>query len=226
MSEPQQEREAIPQWRIAGDWFDLCSCAVGCPCVFGALPTSGVCEGVLTWVIREGNYGDVRLDGLIGILVGHFEGSVLARNRNFGFLLDDRADPAQRQAMELIFTGQVGGHFAAWRDLTVRQLGVHFVPIELSFDEENWKVAVPGMIDGEGGPYRDLMVPDAKVCKISNAPRPEVGPGDITVGQARRNILDAFGFKWDWSSHSAKHIPFEHKGPGAFTWRRPFDNQS
>ena len=138
---------------------------------------------------------------------------------------EEEIDTRVRHAMELIFTGQVGGHFAAWRDLTVRQLGVMFVPIELTFDDENWKVAVPGMIDGEGGPYRDLMVPNAQVCKISNAPRPEVGPGDITVGQARKNVLDAFGFKWDWSNYSAKHIPFEHKGPGAFTWRRPLDQQ-
>jgi hypothetical protein len=85
---------------------------------------------------------------------------------------------------------------------------------------------VPGMIDGEGGPYRNLMVPDGKVCKISNAPRPEVGPGDITVGQAKKNVFEGFGLKWDWSSLSAKHIPFEHIGPGKFTWQKPWDRQT
>jgi len=69
------------------------------------------------------------------------------------------------------------------------------------------------------------MVPDGKVCKISNAPRPEVGPGDITVGQAKKNIFEGFGRKWDWSSQSAKHIPFEHIGPGKFTWRKPWERQ-
>jgi hypothetical protein len=22
----------IPQWRVAGDWFDVCSCDIQCPC--------------------------------------------------------------------------------------------------------------------------------------------------------------------------------------------------
>jgi hypothetical protein len=224
MSEPTPP--AIPNWRLKGDWFDLCSCNIGCPCVFGANPSTGTCEGVLTWIIREGNYGDVPLGGFNAIIISAWTGGVLERNRHFGFLIDARADPRQRDALERIFTGQVGGHFAAWRDLTVEQMGVKFVPIHVTFSDETWKVEVPGMIDGEGGPYRNLMVPDGKVCKISNAPRPEVGPGDITVGQAKTNRFDGFGRKWDWSSLSAKHIPFEHIGPGKFSWRRPWDRQT
>lgn len=221
-----EKQPVIPNWRLKGDWFDLCSCNIGCPCVFGANPSSGTCEGVLTWIIREGNYGDVPLGGLNAIIISAWTGNVLERNRHFGFLIDDRANAAQRDALERIFTGQVGGHFAAWRDLTEQQMGVQFVPIKVTFSDEKWKVEVPGMIDGEGAPYRNLMVPDGKVCKISNAPRPEVGPGDITVGQAKKNIFEGFGMKWDWSSYSAKHIPFEHIGPGKFSWRKPWDRQT
>lgn len=219
------EVDGTPPWRIAGDWFDLCSCAIGCPCVFGGTPTTGTCEGVLTWIIREGQFGDVPLGGLNAVLVVHFEGGVLERNRHFGFLLDVRANPAQRSALEAIFTGVAGGRFAAWRDLTVENLGVRFIPIHAYQDADTWRIQVPDMIDGEGGPYRDLMVPEGQVCKIVNAPRPEVGPGDITVGQARRNLLEGFGYKWDWSKRSAKHIPFDLTGPDTFTWRRPLDRQ-
>ena len=46
---PQQaSQETTPDWRIVGDWWDLCNCAIGCPCVFGSDPTLGYCEGVLT----------------------------------------------------------------------------------------------------------------------------------------------------------------------------------
>ena len=104
---------AAVDWRIKGDWWDLCNCAIGCPCVFGSDPTHGFCEGVLTWLIREGHYGDVRLDGdLAVVLIIHFEGNVLEKNREFGFLIDDRADARQRQALEAIFTGKAGGAFA------------------------------------------------------------------------------------------------------------------
>jgi hypothetical protein len=46
-----EQTEPIPSWRLKGDWFDLCSCNIGCPCVFGANPTTGTCEGVLTCLL-------------------------------------------------------------------------------------------------------------------------------------------------------------------------------
>ena len=64
---------------------------------FGSDPTLGCCEGVLTWLIREGHCDDVRLDGgLAVVLIIHFEGNAMNRNREFGFLIDDRANPIQR----------------------------------------------------------------------------------------------------------------------------------
>lgn len=218
---------SVPNWRIAGDWWDLCNCAIGCPCVFGADPTLGYCEGVLTWLIREGHYGDVQLGGdLVTILIVHFEGNVLAKNREFGFLIDERADPAQRDALKKIFTGEAGGSFAAWRDLTISVDGVEYVPIKVSYDAENWSVEVATMIEGLGGPFRKYMVPENDTCRIYNAPRPEVTPGFITVGEAKRNVVTgAFGRKWDWSGRSAKHITFDLRGPENFTWRKPLNNQ-
>jgi|SRR5579872_1153505 len=218
---------SVPNWRIAGDWWDLCNCAIGCPCVFGADPTLGYCEGVLTWLIREGHYGDVQLGGdLVVILIVHFEGNVLAKNREFGFLIDERANPAQRDALKKIFTGEAGGSFAAWRDLTISVDGVEYVPIKVSYDAENWSVEVATMIEGLGGPFRKYMVPENDTCRIYNAPRPEVTPGFITVGEAKRNVVTgAFGRKWDWSGRSAKHIGFDLRGPDNFTWRKPLNNQ-
>ena len=118
----QPKTPAAPDWRIKGDWWDLCNCAIGCPCVFGSQPTHGFCEGVLTWLIREGQFGDVRLDGGLAIvLIIHFEGSVFDKNREFGFLIDDRANPEQRDALERIFTGKAGGAFKPGRRITFRK---------------------------------------------------------------------------------------------------------
>ena len=47
----------------AGDWFDICSCNIPCPCEFAQAPTNNACLGMLVWHIREGNFGDVGLDG-------------------------------------------------------------------------------------------------------------------------------------------------------------------
>ena len=101
----------------------------------------------------------------------------MEKNREFGFLIDDRADVAQRDALHRIFTGEAGGAFAAWRDLTISLDGVEFVPMQVSHDAESWRVRVPGMVDGLGGPFRKFMVPENDTCRIYNAPRPEVVPG-------------------------------------------------
>lgn len=213
----------MTEWRIKGDWWDLCNCAIGCPCVFSSPPTLGYCEGVLTWLIREGHYGDVRLDGdLAVILVIHFEGTVFEKNREFGFLIDERANPAQREALKTIFLGKAGGAFAAWADLTVSVDGVEFVKMNVTHDPESWVVEVPGAIEGLGGPFRKYLVPEGDTCRIYNAPRPEVVPGHITLGDAKRNVVKGiFGRNWDWTGRSAKHIGFDLTGPKTFTWRKP-----
>jgi hypothetical protein len=212
----------VPAWRIVGDWFDLCNCAIGCPCVFGSNPTLGYCEGVLSWAIRDGHFGKLALGGFGVVLVMHWKGNVFDRNREFGFLIDDRADAAQRDALERIFTGKAGGAFAAWADLTLRLDGVAFVPLEVHHEAERWRVSVPGLVEGEGGPYRKYMVPEGETCRIYNAPRPEVVPGFITLGEARKNhVTDPFGRSRDLAGRSAKHIAFDLRGPQAFSWRKP-----
>jgi len=217
----------IPDWRIAGDWWDLCNCAIGCPCNFGSNPTYGFCEGVLTWLIREGSYGELQFaKDLAVVLIIHWEGNVFEKNREFGFLIDDRAGPEERIALEKIFTGFAGGAFAAWRDLTLSLDGVAFVPMTVTHDAENWRVEVPGMVDGLGGPFRKFMVPEGDTCRIYNAPRPEVVPGFLTVGQTKRNVVTgAFGRFFDWSERSSKHIAFDLRGPKTFSWRQPLKPQ-
>src|SRR5438477_10245334 len=69
----------IPNWHILGDWFDNCSCAVACPCTFAQAPDNGFCESVLFWHVREGHYGDVKLDNLSFVRVGRWEGDLWAR---------------------------------------------------------------------------------------------------------------------------------------------------
>jgi hypothetical protein len=31
----------VPQWHLAGDWFDVCNCNIPCPCTFAQPPSSG-----------------------------------------------------------------------------------------------------------------------------------------------------------------------------------------
>jgi hypothetical protein len=95
----------IPSWHIVGDWFDNCSCAVPCPCTFAQAPDNGFCESVLFWHVREGHYGDVRLDNLSFVRVGRWEGDLWARQATgvAGLYIDEHADDRQMTALPAAF---------------------------------------------------------------------------------------------------------------------------
>ena len=89
----------IPQWHVAGDWFDVCSCDIACPCIFGQPPTNNVCHGVLAYRIREGYFGDVTLADLKLVLVISFEGNLWASQATdfkVGLFVDSSANSRQQ----------------------------------------------------------------------------------------------------------------------------------
>lgn len=111
----------VPQWHVVGEWFDVCRCDIPCPCEFAQPPTDNWCQGVLAWNIREGHYGDVRLDGLSLIAVGEYEGNIWSGDTkaDMGLFIDERADESQREALQVIFGGQAG----AVRQISLKLLG-------------------------------------------------------------------------------------------------------
>jgi hypothetical protein len=40
----------VPNWKVSGDWFDVCKCNMPCPCEFAQTPTYGECDGVLAHI--------------------------------------------------------------------------------------------------------------------------------------------------------------------------------
>jgi hypothetical protein len=212
----------VSSWRLIGDWFDVCRCRVPCGCTFAQPPDEGVCDGILAWHIREGNYGDVTLDGLNVVMVGSFEGNLWtgeAKNGAAGFFLDERADERQREALQMLFSGQAGGWPATFATLVESEIrGLEFVPIdfEIADDLAHWSVEIPGKVRGSAEALAGPTSPKGARVEVRNAPGAEVGPGQIaTWGVATADEVDMFGFKWDWAGRSSKHFPFDWSGPDA-----------
>jgi hypothetical protein len=81
----EPRRRPRPLRLVSQTMWDLCNCAIGCPCNFGSDPTYGFCEGVLTWLIRQGHYGDINFTkDLAVVLISHWQGNVMEKNREFG----------------------------------------------------------------------------------------------------------------------------------------------
>src|SRR5919197_715113 len=209
----------VPQWHVTGDWFDVCSCNIPCPCEFAQAPTNNACQGVLAWHIREGRLGDVPLDGLNLIAVGVFEGNIWAggTKATMGFFIDERADDRQREALRMIFGGRAGGFPAAFAELIGELRGIEFVPIELEVADDlaSWRAEIPGKVTARAEALTGPTTPPGKRVQLLNPPGSEVGPGGpATWGRATADHVEAFGFTFDWAGRSSKHIPFDWRGPG------------
>lgn len=208
----------VPSWWMRGDWFDVCSCNIACPCEFAQPPTNNHCEGVLAYHVREGDYGGTPLDGLNVLAVSEFTGNIWAGEAkiSWGLFIDERATNPQRQALEMIFSGQAGGFMGNLAQSIGDVRGVEFVPIsfDIAADLAYWRAEIPGKVVASADALTGPMTPPGKRVQTLNPPGSEVGPGQIaTWGKTTANLVDAYGFKWDWAGQSSKHIPFDWTGP-------------
>jgi hypothetical protein len=210
----------VPSWHIVGHWFDTCKCSIPCPCTFAQPPTTGDCDGILAWHIRKGNYGDVPLDGLSVMALVAFAGNIWEGNTkaSMAIFIDERTDELQRDALQMIFGGRVGGWPAIFANFIGEVRGMEFARIEFHVDDDltSWRAEIPGKllssVEALGGP----TTPPGKRVQVHNAGGCETGPGGVaTYGKATADRADAFGFKWDRSGRSSKHIGFDWSGPDA-----------
>jgi len=208
----------IPRWQVVGDWFDVCKCAIPCPCTFAQAPTYGDCEGILAWHIREGHFGDVSLDGLNVVALGFFEGNLWEgeTKATMGIFMDERADESQREALQVIFSGQGGGWPGIFGSMIGEMRGIEFAPItfEIADDLAYWAAEVPGKASARAEALTGPTISEGQRVELHNAPGAEVGPGQVaTWGRATVDRADGFGFKWEWDGRSSKHFPFDWEGP-------------
>lgn len=161
----------VPEWRLAGDWFDICSCNIPCPCEFAQAPTNNACQGMLVWHIRQGHFGDVRLDGFNLLALAAFEGNLWAGAKaRMGLFIDEKADEPQRQALQTIFGGQAGGWPAGFAATIGEFRGVEFVPIsfEIADDLAHWQAEIPGRVRGRAEALTGPTTPPGKhACRRS-----------------------------------------------------------
>jgi hypothetical protein len=126
-------------WHIQGSYLESCNCDPICPCrridgVSGGRSTHGICAGVLSWLIEQGEVAGTDLAGLAVVLAIRYSDDELGSPWTWFLYLDERASAKQEEALEGIFTGRLGGdaltHFPwAWKPSTL--VGVKRVGIEL-----------------------------------------------------------------------------------------------
>lgn len=147
-------------WRLDGEWIKNCTCAYGCPCDFNAPPTQGTCKGLLGMRITTGHFGEVRLDGLSFFVVVDFPGPLHEGNGQAQPLIDERASPAQREALFAIMSGQNSAEGTLFHIFSLIVTKMHdpvFAPVEVRFDQagRRARLVVPGVLETEVEPIKN-----------------------------------------------------------------------
>jgi hypothetical protein len=163
----------LVEWSMQGTEFANCNCNVGCPCQFNALPTHGHCRAHTFVQIDKGHFGDVSLDGLRWGIMAQWPGPIHLGNGTFQSIIDEKADPKQRAALEAVSHGkETEPGTLIWQVFSTtvtKVLPTLFKPIELTIDlkERTAKLRVPGVADGDGASIRNPMTGAAHVARVT-----------------------------------------------------------
>jgi hypothetical protein len=146
------------KWTIRAREFVNCNCAYGCPCQFNALPTHGHCLAVAGMQIDQGFHGTTGLDGLKFVGIFRWPGAIHEGKGEAAVVIDERATPAQREALLRILTGQdtePGATIFQVFSTTLEKLHEPiFAPIEfeVDIDARKGRLKVAGVTEGRGEP--------------------------------------------------------------------------
>ena len=151
---------AFSDWRLEGEWIKNCSCAYGCPCDFNAKPTLGWCKGLLGMRITKGHYEQTRLDGLSFFVVVHFPGPLHEGNGQAQPIIEERANPAQREALFNIMSGKNSAEGTLFNIFSLIVTKMHdpvFAPVDFRFDKKGRtaRLAIPGILETEVEPIKN-----------------------------------------------------------------------
>jgi hypothetical protein len=139
-----------PGWRIEGEYFESCNCELLCPCLLShaqARPTEGHCDVVLAIHIKAGSYGGVDLAGLTAVQALTTPGPMAQGDGTLAVYVDERANDAQRAALEAIFTGAAGGPPSLFGPMIAHRLPTRTAQIDYSSDGKTWQLKIPGITE-------------------------------------------------------------------------------
>jgi hypothetical protein len=199
----------MAEWELSGTVLVGCNCDYGCPCNFNALPSRGFCEGGWTWHVDEGVFDDVRLDDVNFSVYVKWPGAIHHGDGEAVVLVDERADDAQRQAIETLMGGDVGGPWGilAWTWPTVH--GPFPAAYDLALDGIRSRLRVGEVVELELEPIAN-PVTGAEVTPAAVLPQ-----GIITkhADLARSTVFRiADGIALDHSGQYTAVGPFDYSG--------------
>jgi len=187
-----------PYWKISGQLEEACKCDAACPCWFGSKPTHVNCGGQLVYLISNGKYGNIQLDGLAFARMGQSpDGQSMMDafgNWVFDYLyIDEKANAEQRKALEEI----------AWatQAKASNNVSVRYVPITRVIEGKEHRVTI-----GEHGSFAAHLIEGGLggVPKIVNAPGAD--PIRAEFEQGKTSAFRYTDASQDWNTKDSNYM--------------------
>jgi hypothetical protein len=184
-------------YRITVHNIEACNCSHGCNCQFSGFPDKGGCEALIGGEIKEGTYGEVPLAGIRYIIACMYPKAIHEGNGRVAVFIDERATPAQAEALAMILSGQAGGMpFEALAGTIGSLDGPVRAPIEMTVNGTRSSYRIPGVLELSQTPIRDAVSGQEKEVQI---------------------VYPKGGFFWDVGNITTTASMFCHHGQIRFT---------
>ncbi len=195
-------------WRIAGSYFERCSCDLVCPCTaslaLGA--TNDYCRVVLVFHVKEGDVEGVDVGGLSVAAVADTPKVMSEGNWRLGVYIDAAASDEQAEKLGGVFSGALGGPMAALGPLLGENLGVRRAPIEVTEDGLRHSVRIGDEVEIEIEDVVPFGVESGQPARLQGIFHP-IG-SELNIARATRSKIDAFGIQYD-AKAAFSRSPFE-----------------
>jgi hypothetical protein len=200
------------QWEFRSNTYDNCNCSVSCGCQFNEPTTHGSCHFAYVGTVEDGHFNGTPLGGLKWSLMCIFDGEIADGNGRRQIIIDERADDAQRRALETIISGEscaaLSNHFAVFGSLCTEFYETLFLPIGLELDlaQRTAKVEIPGVLTSRGDPIVNNFNGEPFHIAIT---RP-TGSFEFTYGEIGRGTTSVVGememaFEDSWALFCVHH---------------------
>ncbi len=184
-------------WRLAGSYFETCSCDVVCPCTaslaLGA--TRDRCMVTLVFRVREGEVDGVDVSGLTVAAIADTPKVMTEGNWRLGVFIDAAASEEQAEKLGAVFSGALGGPMEALGPLIGESLGVERAPIEVREEGLLHSVRIGDAVDFEIEDVVPFGVETGEPARLTGIFHP--AGSELTVARATRSKIDAFGIQYE-----------------------------
>tara|TARA_A100001011_G_C14115803_1_gene759018 strand:- start:63 stop:746 length:684 start_codon:yes stop_codon:yes gene_type:complete len=198
-------------WSLKGELILNCNCTVFCPCVISLgnhPPTEGYCQAWFGVRIDEGKFGDEDLSGINVAMLMDIPGKMARGNWKAALYVDESASELAYEGLVKIFSGRAKGTTGLFSILVSEFLGSERAVIKYETDGKTRHLTVGKKIQGSVAPIsgthddQEVVVKNTKYWMGS----------DITVGEASKGRVRAYGRVWDFEGRSAEICQINWRG--------------